>query len=638
MSRQITRKTTVESLKREAKRWLKAIRANVADARARFARAYPRGPAEPTLRDVLRALAREYELPGWLALKARLAPDAPMRRYDKVADALVTAFRTPDDQALEIVWDFFGHRRTWDAMRRYVRLDLGRREEPESGEADVITLDEARYLVARSQGFETWAALEAFAASVPRGRVLAEKAVGIYASDSESKTIGLRSRDWDQAIAVMRDRQWPGVHASGQMTDGLLERISRLEHVTTLDLEASRQLTDEGVRHLARLPRLTHLNLSGTAVTDAGLDVLHRLPALETISLAWTGISDAGARHLAACDRLRSVDLSGTAAGDGAIRALAGKAALTDFRSGNGVTNAGIRLLHDLPVFKTWHGGDERMALLSPDARPNFLLLRGPFTDDGFVQLAGLDGLFALNVDSRELAITGAGLAPLVSLPHLTMLAFDAHDDSMPYIAALPHLRFLLCQDTDAGDDGFEALGRSRSIEYIWGRRCYNLRRRGFLALARMPALRHLSVSCKNVDAQGLAALPQFPALTELMPMDVPDEGYRHIGRCAQLESLVLMYCRNTTDAATEHIAGLRRLQKYFASYNRITDRTPEILSTIDTLEEITFDTCAALTNVGIARLARLPKLRDLSVGGMPRVTSDVARYFGAQVHLRHNL
>ena len=72
-----------------------------------------------------------------------------------------------------------------------------------------------------------------------------------------------------------------------------------------------------------------------------------------------------------------------------------------------------------------------------------------------------------------------------------------------------------------------------------------------------MPALRGLSVSCLNVDDAALAALPRFPALRELMPMDIPDAGYRHIGRCEQLESLILMYCRDTTDAATEHITGL---------------------------------------------------------------------------------
>ncbi len=79
-----------------------------------------------------------------------------MRRYDKVADALVDAYRTGEESAMRIVWDYFGHRRAWDGMRRYVRLDLGRTEQPQSGEDDTITLAEAQCLVARAQGFESW--------------------------------------------------------------------------------------------------------------------------------------------------------------------------------------------------------------------------------------------------------------------------------------------------------------------------------------------------------------------------------------------------------------------------------------------------------------------------------------------------
>jgi Leucine-rich repeat (LRR) protein len=148
-----------------------------------------------------------------------------------------------------------------------------------------------------------------------------------------------------------------------------------------------------------------------------------------------------------------------------------------------------------------------------------------------------------------------------------------------------------------------------------------------------MPALQGLSVSCLNVDDVGVSALPAFPALKELMPMDVPDTGYRHIGKCEQLESLILMYCRDTTDAATEHITGLRRLTSYFNSYTTITDRTPELLSALDSLERVTFDGCHGLTNAGIARLARLPRLRELRVSGHG-VTSDVAHLFPPRVNV----
>ncbi len=201
----------------------------------------------------------------------------------------------------------------------------------------------------------------------------------------------------------------------------------------------------------------------------------------------------------------------------------------------------------------------------------------------------------------------------------------------MRQIAAMPQLRFLGVQDTVAGDEGFVALSQSQSIEYIWGRRCHNLRRRGFFALAKMPALRGLSVSCLNVDDAGVSALPTFPALKELMPMDIPDTGCRHIGECEQLESLILMYCRDTTDAATEHVTGLRKLSCYFNSYMTITDRTPELLSEMDSLERVTFDACHGLTNAGVRRLARLPRLRELRVSGKG-VTSEVAAAFPPRV------
>lgn len=639
MPRQITSKTTLDGLKAEAKRWLKAIRANDPEAKVRFARAVQNPPPVPSLRDVQLALAREHGLSGWTALRERLSPDSPIRRYQMVAEALVTAYRTGDIDAMRIVWDYFGHMRTWEVTRRYIRLDLGKTEQPTGAEDDQITLAEAQDLVARAQEFESWDALDAYVATVPRGRTIAAKAFTLFTRpDAKPGDAAARSRDWDEVIDLMRTRRLEGLAASGQMTDSMLERLSRLEHITALDLNTSTALTDEGLRHLARLPNLRMLSVGGCrGITDRGLEVFRHLPALEAVNLGWTPITDEGAEHLAACAELRAVDLSATQTGDGAIRALVEKKHLADFRSGDAVTDTGLGHLHGCPVFRDWQGGDARMSLLGFDAGPNFLMLRGTFTDAGFTQLVGLNGLFALNIDSNQLRITGRALTPLVDLPHLEWLSFDAKDESMPYIAALPRLRFLMCQDTSAGDEGFVALSRSKSIEHIWGRRCYNLGRRGFAALADMPALSHLSVSCKNVDDAGLAVLPRFPALRELMPMDLPDEGYRHIGQCRGLTSLVLMYCRDTGDLATSHIVGLPALKKYFASYTRITDRTPEMLSTMSSVEEITFDSCAGLTNAGIASLARMSGLRRLSLSGMRSVTEDVVKAFRPGVEVRHS-
>ncbi len=415
------------------------------------------------------------------------------------------------------------------------------------------------------------------------------------------------------------------------MTDDLLRVIVSDTELTTLNLSGSQALTDTGVALLAQLPNVRHLDLSGTAITDAGVAALAALHTLQHISLAWTRVTDAGVRALARCDHLQHVDLNGTPCGDGAIGTFAGKPHLSVFKCGRATTDKGLARFLEYPIFARWHERPAALTLMSYDDGPNYLMVRGNITDRGLADLAGLEGLFGLNLDDRALAVTGHGLAPLVDLPRLGRLAVDARDDAMPYIARMPHLRFLGCQDTEATDAGWVALGQSRSLEKIWGRRCYGLAREGFLALSRIPTLDALSVSCRNVDDVGVSALPDFPALRELMPMDIPDAGYRHIARCTALDSLVLMYCRDTSDAATEHLVALPALRKYFASYTQITDRTPQLLAQMASLEDVTFDQCTSLTNDGIAALAALPRLRELRIAG-PRLTSGVRAAFPARV------
>ena len=642
MSDELPRRRSLLSLKKEAKRWLEALRTGGADspARARLERAIPNVPANPGLRDVQHALARENGFPGWTALKEAIERASArdnesgaraLARYEAAAAALLDAYRTGTPEAMEHHYRHTWHRRRWPAMRTYVQLDLGKRPVNE-GEDVEISIDDARHLVAIEHGFASWDALRTFTESSRTEARVALKPIRLVDPDMlEGSRPILSSRDWGAIIRALAARPSARLCAEGQMTDTILGDVARVARVTALDLSGSKALTDEGLRHLARLPQLEHLDVSGTGITDRCLDILQELPALRTISLAGTRVTDAGVAQLAHCERLENVNLQGTPTGDGAIRALTGKQKLRWFASGNLVSDAGIPMLHDLPVFKTWQGGEPAMALLSYSAAPNQLRLRGRFSDRGMRHVGGLDGLFGLDLDHAGLAITSAALEPLVSLPHLGWLSVNAKDDWMPYIAQMPRLRFLGAQDTQAGDDGFVSLSASMSIEYIWGRRCHNLRTRGFLALARMPALRGLSVSCLNVDDAGVAALPDFPMLRELMPIDVPDAGYRHIGRCERLESLILMYCRDTADAATEHITGLSRLSYYFNSYTAVTDRTPALLSGMQSLERITFDACHNLTNAGVAELARLPKLRELRVSGRG-VSSDVIRAFGPRV------
>ena len=89
MSRRIAPTDSLESLKREAKRWLKALRENVEDARARLANALPDVADTPTLRTIQHALARELGYPGWTALKEHFAGAQPAGR---ITEELVSRF------------------------------------------------------------------------------------------------------------------------------------------------------------------------------------------------------------------------------------------------------------------------------------------------------------------------------------------------------------------------------------------------------------------------------------------------------------------------------------------------------------------------------------------------------------------
>src|SRR5262245_46843134 len=88
MSRTLTADSSLESLKKEAKRWLKALRAGDAEARRRFVAITPAARTNPSLRDVQLALAREHGLPGWAALRATL-DDLAMARHSNAERAAI---------------------------------------------------------------------------------------------------------------------------------------------------------------------------------------------------------------------------------------------------------------------------------------------------------------------------------------------------------------------------------------------------------------------------------------------------------------------------------------------------------------------------------------------------------------------
>lgn len=620
---------SLTQLRKQAKERLDALRAS--------------DPAA-TLASAQYALAHDYGFESWPKLVQHVESvlsSARIEQFHQLANDILASYQG-DVEALRRLIVHYGVAYGPEQLR--VRVQ-SRVNDARGGAPGDPSLADVQQLVAHDYGFESWAALAQGLAQPPNAtpdmRLGFSSAPPFYKIDAEHNAIEprppLTERDWDTIIAIMRERGLTGLRTSA-MTDSAMAKLARLDFVTSLDVKGP-GLSDDGLLHLAQVPGLEELMLGG-ALTDRAFEVLRHLPRLRVFGIGWMQtVSDAGVANLTFCDELEQVNLMGTFTGDGAVNALRGKRRLRRLSTGRLVTDAGLALLHDFPVFKTWHGGEVKYDLMAFEAKPNNLLLDGPFTDAGLARLAGLDGLFGLGFFWHAHAFTGAGLAPLAELPNLGFLGCQGarcDDAAMRSIAAIPSLRMLMGQGTVATDDGFIALSRSRSLEYLWGRECPNLRGRGFAALASIPTLRGLGVSCQLVDDAALSALPNFPSLTQLMPMDVTDAGFRHVGACKRLEDLWCMYCRDTGDAATEHIASLA-LKTYYAGKTKITDRSCEILGRMTSLEQVEFWETAGVTDAGLAALASLPRLRKFTISGAPRVTRQGAALFPPRVLVNYD-
>ncbi|MBD0413796.1 ankyrin repeat domain-containing protein [Oryzicola mucosus] len=78
--RDLSSRTTLETLRGQAKRWLKALQAGDSNAVGRFASAFPGHAGVPRLREVQQALSREYGFASWAALKQEITDRELARR------------------------------------------------------------------------------------------------------------------------------------------------------------------------------------------------------------------------------------------------------------------------------------------------------------------------------------------------------------------------------------------------------------------------------------------------------------------------------------------------------------------------------------------------------------------------------
>ena len=297
MSRPITPGTTLENLKQGSQALVQGHSCRRrGGAREASTQAYPQAPGAPTLRDVQHALALRVRLPGLDRAQdaaRRGRADSPVRTRRRGAGDRVPHARRRARCASSGNTSATCARGT--AMRRYIRLDLGQaRSSRRRPEEDVITIAEARYLVARAQGFESWEALECVrrprlpASTIARresgGGVLAAMSRGRNAMMPRAPATGTRSS------RLMRERQLTGA-ARGRADDRCAARARSRGSITS---PRSTSGSKRAHRRRAAPPRAAAAAAAAESggvqrrSPIAGSRCCGDCPQLESIDLAWT--------------------------------------------------------------------------------------------------------------------------------------------------------------------------------------------------------------------------------------------------------------------------------------------------------------------------------------------------------------
>ncbi len=167
---------------------------------------------------------------------------------------------------------------------------------------DNFTPADAQLVVAQLYGFKDWDDLvqsSSEPASDPHSApfVLSSKPP-FYRIDWTNNSIEPRqpmsSQDWEKVCAVIEELGLTGVNSAGLIGDDDLQIISKLDQITSLNLDGAKRLTDKGLAHLARMPQLRELVLGGQ-ITDRGLESLTHLRELRVFQMYWqANVTDHG--------------------------------------------------------------------------------------------------------------------------------------------------------------------------------------------------------------------------------------------------------------------------------------------------------------------------------------------------------
>jgi Leucine-rich repeat (LRR) protein len=298
----------------------------------------------------------------------------------------------------------------------------------------------------------------------------------------------------------------------------------------------------------------------------------------------------------------------------------------------------------ELSLARTWASDDAVERLTTIKTLKRLDLSFTYVTDAGIQRLQDLPDLEELTLDTTE-SLTDAAASYLRADKHLRKLVLrgtDITDVGMPYLAALTGLKSLDLSYTMIGDVGLESLPAFLELEELnlGGTRITGTNL-NFLKL--MPKLRKLSfngIQRRNADACWTPLLTDLDVdvISLLSGLEDLNLGVGvSLGRTGRPEGAGNCHVTGgiqITDLGVAKLAKLTKLRRLDISGAKVTSAGLKPLEKLTNLERLSLWNCSKLDDAAAAELAQLPKLSTLDLSYTP-VGDPTLKLLGARPSLK---
>lgn len=193
----------------------------------------------------------------------------------------------------------------------------------------------------------------------------------------------------------------------------------------------------------------------------------------------------------------------------------------------------------------------------------------------------------------------GLGLpdwAPQWAVPWFGRIDFAVHERSplqasdLNLLRRFPNLQGIILDSTEISEPAFESLSKLSQVERV-------------------------TIRSARLDAVGLRHLATHPKLKSLsFDVALDDNALKTVATCPQL---IVLGLTGVTDENLRHVSRLHRLPRLVLTKSHVTDDGSTWLADNCSSLEILMIQGGPMTDLGLAELARLPKLRTLSLQDM---------------------